>query len=274
MRRIHIVGISGRTGTTLLSVAMRTCFAIDAWEQQETSVFRQRRGASVYLTKLPGELNVVGPRLRFDPRLHVVCMVRDPRDIVVSKHSTIRSETYAEELRDIRRRLKFLRRYRNHPRFVIVRYEDLVADPSSVQRSLEQRMPFLVRRSDFRDFHVAAREVSEQTRADLRGLRPIETARIGVWRDHLPRMADQLDGMSEALIGLGYEQDDSWERLLEGVTPAAQGPLPESPEDQGTRALWIPGPVRRPLRWMWHGVRPWLAGLRGGAQFLLGRQVG
>ena len=65
--RIHIVGISPRTGTTLLAECMVACMKIDAFESHEASVSRLRLGARVYLTKRPADLLAIGPRLRFDP---------------------------------------------------------------------------------------------------------------------------------------------------------------------------------------------------------------
>lgn len=271
MYRIHVVGIAGRTGTTLLVEALRACFAIDAWEPHETSLFTDRKNARIYLTKRPGDLDIVAPRLLLDPRLYVICMVRDPRDIVASKHGTTDSHRYAEDTERVSRRVRLVTRLESHARFSTVRYEDLVTEPSTVQRYLERRLPFLERTADFRDFHLVAGDVSASAQADLNGVRPISPASVGKWRANLPRIVDQRAGLTEALIELGYERDGAWEQALDGVLPVPQPPAPEHP---GFKALWIPPLVRRPLRRGWHRVRPWLEGLRGATQYALRRPIG
>ena len=86
MERLHIVGLGPRTGTTLLAECMATCFEIDAFEPHEASLCQHKRGVQIYLTKNPVDLNIVGPRLRIDRHLHVIAMLRDPRDVIVSRH--------------------------------------------------------------------------------------------------------------------------------------------------------------------------------------------
>lgn len=281
MRRIHIVAIAPRTGTTLLAEAMRHCFTIDGFHAREAPIQARVARAEVHLSKHPGDLAFIGPRLRLDPRLHVICMVRDPRDIVVSENWS-RPGRYFWDFSDVRTGVRRLQRYADHHRFIVIRYEELVADPARVQRDLERRMPFLERTADFREFHVVARDVSEGNSNDMHGVRPINTASIGNWRQHLPRIADQREGMTAALVELGYETDASWERVLDGVLPVAQPRLPAPP---GRRWLWLTPTVRRPLRWLWqfrwriprraHRVLdPPLEGLRGLLEYLIRSERG
>jgi hypothetical protein len=63
---------------------MIACFAIDAFDDHEAQVFKLRRDSAVYLSKWPGGMVSVRRRLRFDPHFHVICMLRDPRDVVTS----------------------------------------------------------------------------------------------------------------------------------------------------------------------------------------------
>ena len=86
MQRIHVVGVSPRTGTTLLAECMTACFAIDAFEDHEAPLMKHRSRANIYLTKNPGDIWIVRPRLLVDPRFHVIAMLRDPRDVIVSRH--------------------------------------------------------------------------------------------------------------------------------------------------------------------------------------------
>ncbi|HEX7708484.1 MAG TPA: sulfotransferase family protein, partial [Thermoanaerobaculia bacterium] len=76
MKRIHIVGVSPRSGTTLLAELMIACFEVDLHEEHEASLFTEpSRAGDLYLTKQPRDIMVVGPRLRVDPDLWVICMI-------------------------------------------------------------------------------------------------------------------------------------------------------------------------------------------------------
>lgn len=270
MHRIHVVGISARTGTTLMVEAMRACFAIDGFHAREERLPARMSGVSVHLSKAPGDLHRIGARLVLDPRLYVLCMVRDPRDVIVSEIWS-RPACYFVDLARPRRGFERVRRYTGHERFIVIRYEDLVRDPSGVQGVLEQRMPFLEKTADFRDFHRVASGVSERNAKDMHGLRRIDSSSVGRWREHLPRVAEQRGGLTDLLVGLGYERDDSWERILEGVAPLEGRP---QPADIGRRMLWLPPALRRPLRRVYLLVRSpgrvedFVEGLRGLIEYL------
>lgn len=245
--------------------AMRGCFAIDAFHAGEVRLEARATGATVHLTKHPNDLSRVGPRLLMDPRLYVLCMVRDPRDIIVSVHwpSPDRYFVSADQVLEGATRL---RRLAPHARFIPIRYEDLVTDPSGVQRAIESRLPFLTRVADFREFHRVVDDITVGVRKDLRGLRPIDADSVGNWRRHLPRVADQRHPLTEALVALAYESDDTWERALDGVEPVAQFYAP-------SRVLWIREPFRSPLRTSYRLIRrqlvsllTWVSGWREGVR--------
>jgi hypothetical protein len=146
-------------------------------------------------------------------------MVRDPRDIVVSKHQNDPSNRYYAPLEKWKRRRRAARKVLMHPRVVTVRYEDLVTHPEKVQQEIEERMPFLKRKADFVDFHKTANSSELATKA-LGGVRPISTSAIGNWRRHKPRLVGQLakfGPIDKDLVFYGYEQDDSWHRELDGI---------------------------------------------------------
>jgi hypothetical protein len=220
MNRIHIVGVGPRTGTTLLAECMATSFEIDAVEAHEASLTAHRRDVETYLTKRPFDLANVEPRLRFDRRFHVICMLRDPRDAIVSRHGSDR-QRYWTPLSLWKWQITHVRRLQRHPRFLLLRYEELVADPDRVQLEIASRLPFLEKKSAFSAFHRVA-DPSSKSIAALGGIRPIGQERIGNWRNHLPRVAGQLQlygPITAELIEFGYEKDDSWLRLLDGVVP-------------------------------------------------------
>ena len=120
MERIHIVGAGPRTGTTLLAECMIGCFEIDAYETHEVPLGRHKRNAKIYLTKNPVDLHLVGPRLLVDRHFHVVAMLRDPRDVIVSKHNSDPNQ-YWVPLRFWTRHTQVIRRLRHRRRFILVR---------------------------------------------------------------------------------------------------------------------------------------------------------
>jgi len=221
VKRIHIVGSGPRTGTTLLAEAMVACFRIDHHTKHETRIFAAPpEEGEIYLTKAPQDILVVRPLLRADPSLYVLCMIRDPRDAIVSEHKGAPGRYYAG-LRYWNAYIPYWRRVRDHPRFVTIRYEEFVARPDDVQRRLEKAMPFLGREAEFSRYHEVAEPSGTSTKA-LRGVRPIAPTSVGRWRDHLSRIAGQLQlhgPITRDLIEFGYEEDDSWLELLEGVEP-------------------------------------------------------
>jgi hypothetical protein len=112
-------------------------------------------------------------------------------------------------------------RLHNHPRFVPLRYEDLAREPDATQERLEEALPLGPRRHRFSAYHqhIQPSEGSEQA---LRGVRPISDASVGRWKDHLPRIAGQMQlhgTFPGDLHALGYEDDDAWTSHLEGVEP-------------------------------------------------------
>ncbi len=221
MQRIHIVGCGPRTGTTLMAEMMSACFDIDLYPKHESSIYtRPARKAKIFLTKRPRDILVVGPMLRLMSNLHVVYMLRDPRDMVVSKHRKD-PDRYWASLRYWKTYTIYGRKLENHPRFITVRYEDLVVQADSVQEYLAQRIPFLTKRASFSRYHEIAKP-DDDSLAALKGMRPVSSTSIGNWRNHLSRIAGQIQNhgdISQDLIEYGYEQDDSWLKELKGVTP-------------------------------------------------------
>ncbi|WP_231362688.1 sulfotransferase domain-containing protein [Thioalkalivibrio sp. ALMg13-2] len=221
MLRIHIVGSGPRTGTTLLAEAMGACFEIDEYCEHEAPVSREPAlGAEVALTKEPADISVVRWPLQLDPSLHVICIVRDPRDSIVSVHRRA-PDRYYSNLRFWKVFVRHFRYLESHPRFHGVRYEDLVHNPDAIQERLERRVPGLVRRHAFSQFHEVARPGEKSVRA-LHRMRPMDSASVGHWRDHLPRVKQQIlehGEISADLVRFGYEADSSWEAMLDGVEP-------------------------------------------------------
>lgn len=221
MKQIHIVGLSPRTGTTLMAEAMKTCFEIDCYASHEKRLFsRPKEKCQLFLTKVPRDIMIVGPSLQTDPNLYVICMIRDPRDIICSKHKKDPERYWAG--------LKFWKLYdkefdelATHPRFIPIKYEKFVSKPDKIQDKIEEKIPFLTKKAAFSQYHKTA-TISEGSEEALGSVRPIRPTSVGKWRKHKARIAGQLKlhgNITHYLIKFGYEKDDEWLQELDGIEP-------------------------------------------------------
>lgn len=236
MKRVHIIG-PPRSGTTLMLELMATGFRFSAVSRTEASLLDVPENApedGPLCTKNPQDHRLVSALIDRDENQWFISMVRDPRDVISSRHG-LHSEVYWANLRQWRGWLDNTRPFRHHPRLIEVRYEELVEHPDAVQDEISNRLPFLKAAGRFSEFHKVA-SPSAQSLTAMGDVRPISGASIGRWRQNLPRIAGQLrihGSVTEALIELGYEEDDRWLELLEGVEPDTRpGHWPEfiSPE--------------------------------------------
>lgn len=228
-RHIHIVGCSPRSGTTLMQEMMVTCFAIDDYCEHERSIFKSPVSPSgVLCTKHPREVMYMDCVLRHNPNVYVIYVGRDPRDVIVSQHKQ-RPGEYFSNLRIWKESDRDAQHLAGHPRFLAIRYEDLVNSPDEVQIRIKERMPFLKQLHPFSAFHLHAK-VSEQSAQALNGLRPLDPSSIGRWRQHLQRVASQIrvhGDISSRLVELGYESDDSWMKQLPSADRSEESVIPE-----------------------------------------------
>ena len=193
---------------------------IDAFDPHETSISRLRLGPHVYLTKRPGDLAALGPRLRWDREFYAICLMRDPRDVIVSRHGKD-PQRYWSSLRIWKQRLPIVRGFLGHERFLLVSYEELVTQPDAVGARIATWLPFLESVRPFSAFSKVATPSAAALEA-LGPIRPFDAASIGNWKKHLSRVAGQLarhGPISEELIELGYERDSAWLSMLDGITP-------------------------------------------------------
>ncbi len=222
--RIHIVGSGPRTGTTLLAEVMVTCFDIPHYCEHEASLLTRHPGEGIFLTKKPGEFLSVKWPLRFDKNLYVICLIRDPRDTIVSFHGT-EPNNYWASLRFWNFFTKVFNSLVVSNRFIVIKYEDFTSHPDLTQDYLQRLVPGLVSKCKFSEYHLFAKPSGKSLKA-MRILRPIEPKGIGNWKHHLPRIKHQTEhhgSISESLINFGYEKDSHWERLLIGIE-ALSGP--------------------------------------------------
>lgn len=220
-RRLHITG-APRSGTTLLHVMILSCFDIDgpveAEQRLRKPVPRDRR---LICTKCPGEVEAAAAILKLDPRLDVIYVARDPREVITSEHAR-HPGRYFTNLQVWRRAARAAARAQAHPRFHVVDYRRLVTEPDVVQTELMTAMPWLRPLNRFSNYHRVVGAPHEEWLPAMRQIRPITPASLGAWRRHLPRVLGQIrrhGDIADELVALGYEPDHSWTTLLRDVEP-------------------------------------------------------
>lgn len=219
--RVHLVGASPRSGTTLMFELLVSCFKIEKFGDHEISLFKRPVDPKgPYASKQPMDFIHVCRVLRWDPMLHVIYMQRDPRDVVVSQHGGQPGRYWCDF--DLwQRNQDLLPRLANHPRFFECRYEDLVTGPDQVQDVLAKKFPFLEKQHAFSEFDQVSQS-SASAQLALKGVRKISSDSVGKWRSDMPRIAAQSKDfpcMSDYLVATGYEADHTWLSLLQAVIP-------------------------------------------------------
>lgn len=237
--RIHICGVGPRTGSTLMKEAMASCMNIDAYDRRERRIFSSPKSESnIYLSKDPKHIVDLEPTLLVNPRLWVICMIRDPRDMISSRHSKYPDRYYAG-LKYWKTFLPFWRRIHSHPRVITIRYEEFTARPDEVQDQIVEAIPVLQKKVPFSKYHEIATPSKFSTDA-LASVRPIRPTSVGRWRKHKARIAGQLElhgPITRDLIAFGYENDDSWLNGLRGVEPDTR--VSHDPEYFSQADMWI-----------------------------------
>lgn len=189
--------------------------------EHERSIFDNRDlPVGLYISKQPTDIRRIRHLFYRDVNLYVIYVYRDPRAVISSQH---RQEPgrYFCNYRIWQACEQAAGRYQGHARFLRVRYESLIADPDKVQGDIIEYFSFLKVLHQFGQFHHWARPSASADRA-MGGLRPLDGKHLSSWRNHLPRIAQQLQlhpDMATALNRLGYEQDTKWQRELQAVTP-------------------------------------------------------
>lgn len=218
-KRIHVVGSSPRTGTTLMVELLVSSYVIDGFAEHEMSIFETpSKEWKVFCSKLPGDLINIPVLLKFDSSLYVINMLRDPRDVIVSRHSKA-PDKYWVHLGVWKHRIKIAKKLANHPRFLNVHYEELVLNPAKVQKQISAFLPFLEQKSSFTDFHLNA-SPSQQAEEALGGTRPINSNSVNNWLKHKPRVIAQIERYGSIDFDLqefGYEKNSDWRHVLDGI---------------------------------------------------------
>lgn len=238
MQRVHIVG-PPRTGTSLMLELMRTCFNFAGCVPQESSVLEPPpQPCSTMLGKRPGDHVFMAPVLEAAEGHWFLFMLRDPRDVVVSRHRRA-PDRYWANLQHWRAADASIRQVVDHPRVLVVRYESLVTEPDRAQEDIARRLPFLSQLCLFSRFH----EHSQPSAMSLRAMGPVRPPApdsIGSWRQHKARLKGQLSihgSISQELIHWGYERNEDWLNELAAIEPdTSPGFFPENASAQRQQA--------------------------------------
>jgi hypothetical protein len=219
--RLHVVGCH-RSGTTLMAELLGNCFHVDGRVEHEQSLWDPipATPGGVFLTKKPPDTVRINRVFRLDPGLYVVAMIRDPRGVITSRHKSKPTVYFASFWR-WERYIEAITELQDHPRYLAVRYEDLVTSPDAVQQRIAAAFPFLRPTGLFSRFPEDA-QIHERARVSLNGVRSVDRGSLTRWRNDLPRVKGELERhprMNEWLVRLGYEPDDTWQRCLDDVEP-------------------------------------------------------
>lgn len=229
-----------------------SCFDIEKFGNHEIGLFtKPKNPAEPYATKQPMHFVHVARVIRWKPNLYCIYMERDPRDIVVSQHGSCPGEYWCD-FDAWRRNRRLLEKFHQHPRLFVCKYEDLVENPDRLQEKILNSFPFLTQKYCFSEFAEVV-NVSRTASNALKGIRPISSKSVGLWKKNLPRIAAQLSepsDMPRRLMEAGYEIDPDWTKMCDGVAPDTRQSVRSA--NDGLRGLswqrWVLARVLRRAR--------------------------
>jgi len=180
--KLYITGCA-RSGTTVMLYLMRYFYNTDVVLEREVSpgeLMNTEHFGKIFVFKKPQlkieDRDFVPLKYTLDNGFHVLFMVRDPRDILVSTHCEQAYYVHPERLCETYLELLACMRYRN---LHIVRYEDLVYDSKTVMDSISGFI-----NGDYQDDYTQFYESMEEPQM-IAGIepRPLSGSSIGNWKD-------------------------------------------------------------------------------------------
>ena len=231
---LHIV-ICGfpRSGSTLLYNMMLTS------SNPENDLYfwgGEKRALSVVgkqwrqISKFPSDLFFI-PTIQqeceeqgIEPRF--VLTIRDPRGVLTSVHANSEGQykvgwdyalgTNVNGLTGGKTEglLTYIQELKKYPDILTIRYEDLISKPNEIQEIIGDYLN-LSWNTNFNTFHK--RIIPKGLHHQMNGVRELDKSRIDGWRDHPERIKEQFErcpALFDALIDLGYEEDNEWIKNL------------------------------------------------------------
>lgn len=187
--RIHITSSGPRTGTTLLTEAMRTCFQIDCSSDHEAPIAKSDSSfgnCAIILTKEPTLSYGLDRLLDLNKNLKIIVVYRDPRDMICSFHGRVEGIYYC----NLDYWFYFVKQYERlseKKNILFLKYEDFVTNPNAVQDQINDFVPQLKKKFNFSEYHLHTKP-NEDSLYALKSVRPIGSSSIGLWKNHLPRL--------------------------------------------------------------------------------------
>jgi hypothetical protein len=208
IRRMHIVGCA-RSGTTMLHYSL-VAFDNTILYDRETSVWNQptlkgsfalfcrslptSRKRRYFITKRGADWWHDDALARLETyvrkyRIFLIHIVRDPRDVLTSKHALDKNRFYVSTkkwAKSTEAADRLLRRLDDYPAAMTLRYEDVVLRSDEIERQLGERTGLRLRRgvkswARLKD-NLSASEGMERMIPYMHELRNFDPASIGKWK--------------------------------------------------------------------------------------------
>lgn len=208
IRRVHIIGCS-RSGTTMLHYAM-SAFKDTYIYEKETTLWNfpdKNELASLFFKNLfsKNPLYLITKRnpswykekniddlinLIREHNIYLIYIVRDPRDVLTSKHKLHKDSYYVDMDRwknSVNGGERVIDELSDYKRMLVVRYEDLVVNPGVIERSI-MSMTGLVKRENVESISKLKDNIENSESIDgemipyMHKLRNFDISSIGRWQ--------------------------------------------------------------------------------------------
>lgn len=186
MKHILICGCS-RSGNTLMSylcaIGFNRVFRHPG-EENPLAIDADSKKYDWVVSKRPKLVKKLAQLIEKNKTLHIIYMLRDPRDVIVSKHPKFdkKGVYYTSPKRWIAS-VEVLTGVPKINRLTIVRYEDLLKDPLKCQNLLSNRFG-LVEAIPFTECHTKFKLIDKDGVESMHGARPFDQSRIGAWKSN------------------------------------------------------------------------------------------
>lgn len=226
---ITICGFS-RSGTTLLYQMLRNSVTNYKMSDKELPSHLSMNEHGNTISKRPLDIfdvdrivaNIKNKRIIF------LFTIRDPRDILVSKHPKVENVFFVHgdfsytfwPSRGVRKTTRGgiidtydrIKKARESCDTISIKYEDLIEDSDKIQKQLGDLFSFEYKDS-FKNFHKYDMKLS----IPLNGVREVDRNNKKKWRNHPERIKQQIKKFPEILdilIDMGYEDNKDWVKKL------------------------------------------------------------
>ena len=179
--RILICGCA-RSGNTLMFSLIDTGFENivkvkgGPWGEQ---VPKEAVEGKVVVGKFPRKASRLYKLMADD--LGIIYMMRDPIDVLVSKHFE-RPRTYWTSVERWIRTATVALEYKDHPNVLLLKYEDLITKPNKAQKAMAEKFNLEAARK-FEDCYESFDTKDKYNAKTMNGIRPLDKSRIGAWKD-------------------------------------------------------------------------------------------